>query len=201
MKNKTYTLPLLFCLLTACISQSLPPANVYTISPEWDNPTIKQSLSNELVIKLAPVRATQEFTGTQIFYKDSQYERNSYAYSRWNDSPVRLLLTLFHVGIENSGLFKAMVPSTSVSKADLLLESTLLEFSHHIKSNDRSEGVVRVRFYLIDNRSKRVISTKEFVSRVGAITENAHGGVDALNKATINIAKQLVNWLAEMDDY
>lgn len=201
MLIKRYALFLFSSLLTACISDPLPPADIYTISPLWTNNATKQNIPSELIIKLAPLRATRELTGTQIFYKDREYGQNSYVYSRWNDSPVRLLMTFFHVSIEESQLFKAMVPATSSSKSDLLLESTLLEFSHHIKPDGTSDGVIRIRFYLIDNISKRVISTREFISRVPALTVNAQGAVEALNKAAVNIAGRLIDWLAELEDY
>jgi cholesterol transport system auxiliary component len=189
----------LFSLLIGCMGTNNPPADIYTISPEWSNKSLQfeGEKKSSLIIKLSPIRAAQEFIGNEIIYTDSLYSRNGYAYSRWNDAPVKLLQTLFQINIEKSNLFKAIIPSASVSKADLLLESSLLDFSHHINDDGASEGVIRVRFYLIDNTIKTVIATKQFVSRVPAPTKNARGAVEALNTAATFVARDLVTWLAE----
>jgi cholesterol transport system auxiliary component len=183
------------------MAENIPPADIYTISSEWNGgiePMQRIPVSDQF-IKLTPIRATGALTGTEIIYTDVQYGRNSYAFSRWNDSPVRLLQTLFQVGLEQSGLFRAVIPSTSTAQAALLLESTLLNFSHQIKNGKTSEGIIRVRFYLIDNKSKRVKATREFVSRIPANSQNAQGAVVALNQAATSVAQDLVDWLAEPD--
>jgi len=199
MKNNFYIIFVLFCLLAGCVAQSVPPVDIYTISPEWAD-TITQGEREKkslFIIQLAPMHATRALKGTEILYTDTQYGWNSYAYSRWNDAPVQLLQMVFQVAMEKNDLFKAVVPPTYVSEADLLLESTLLDLSHHIKDDETSEGVVRVRFYLINNTTKTVTSTKEFISRVTVVTQNAQGAVKALNKAAANVARDLVAWLAE----
>lgn len=198
MSNRIIIL-VLFSLLTGCITKKNPPADIYTISPEWSNKGVRveREKKSPLIIKLAPIRATRALTGNEILYTDSQYSRNSYVYSRWDDTPVKLLLTLFQVNIEESDLFKAVILSTSISKADLLLESTLLDISHHIIDDGTSAGIIRVRFYLIDNTTRTVMATKEFVSKVTASTQNAKGAVEALNKAATTVAHDLVTWLAE----
>ncbi|MBL0712250.1 MAG: membrane integrity-associated transporter subunit PqiC [Desulfosarcina sp.] len=199
MKNSFYMIFVLFCLLAGCMTQSIAPANIYTISPEWSDSRAQaeREKKSPLIIKLAPVRATRAFTGTEIIYTDARHGRNSYAHSRWSDTPVRLLQTLFQVALEENGRFGAVVPPTSASKADLLLEITLFDFSHHINDDGTSDGVVRVCFYLIDNTTKTVMATKEFASRVSASSQNARSAATALNKAATNVAHDLASWLAE----
>ena len=188
-----------FCLFAGCATKNVPPASIYTISPEWDSSRAQEETEkkNSTIIKIALVRGTRALTGTEILYTDAQYGWNSYAYSRWSDAPVRLLQILFQVALEESGRFGAVVPPASASEADLLLESTLFDFSHHIKDDGTSEGVVRVRFYVIDNTTKTVTATKEFVSKVPTSSQNAQSAASALNKAATNVARDLVAWLAE----
>lgn len=199
MKNSCYMIFVLSCLLAGCMTQSIAPADIYTISPEWGNRSARaeREKKSPLIIKLAPVRATRSFTGAEIIYTDARHGWNSYAHSRWSDAPVRLLQTLFQVTLGKNGRFGAVVPPTSASKADLLLESTLLDFSHHINEDGTSDGVARVCFYLIDNTTKTVMATKEFASRVSASSQNARSAATALNKAATNVAHDLASWLAE----
>jgi len=199
MKNSFFMTLILICLLAGCATKSVPPAHIYTISPEGVGrraPAAGETKS-PLIIKLAPVRGTRAFAGTEILYTDAQYSRNSYAYSRWSDAPVRLLQGLFQVALEENGRFGAVVPFTSASEVDLLLESTLYDFSHHINDDGTSDGVVRVRFYLIDTTTKTVAATKEFVSSVPASSQSAYGAAVALNRAATNVARDLASWLAE----
>ena len=203
MRNNVYMVLVLISLLPGCLLKTNPPADIYTISPRWNNKDtqIEQQKKSSHIIKLAPIRATRALTGTEILYSDNEYSWNSYLYSRWNDTPVKMLQTLFQVSIEESRSFKAVVPPSSVSKADLLLESTLLDLSHHINVDGTSEGVIRIQFYLIDNTTRTVIATKQFVSKIPTSTQNAKGVVDALNKAATNIAHKLVVWLTESDKF
>ncbi len=198
MKNRLHIIFVLCCLFAGCVTQSIAPAHIYTLSPEWgDGIARTESVrKSPLIIKLAPVRATQALTGAEIIYTDSRYGLNSYAHSRWSDAPVKLLQTLFQVTLEENGRFKAVIPPTSAAGADLLLESTLFDFSHHINDDGTSDGVIRIRFYLIDNTTKTVIATKEFSSRMPASVQNARSAAAALNKAATAVARDLVAWLA-----
>lgn len=108
----------LLCLLAGCVTQSVAPADIYTISPEWGDRRTRaeREKKSHLIIKLAPVRATQALTGTEIIYTDARHSRNSYAHSRWSDAPVRLLQTLFQVALEENGRFGAVVPPPPLQK-------------------------------------------------------------------------------------
>lgn len=192
-------LVVLCCLLTGCMGKNVPPADTYTISPDWEKRSNQEWVEkkNRPIIKLAPIRATRAFTGTDILYSNFLDSRNSYAYSSWNDAPVKLLSIVFQIALEKSGRFGAVLPATSASKADVLVESTLYDFSHHIKSDGTSDGVIRIRFYLIKIATKKVIATREFFSRVPASSRNARSAAAALNKAATDVARDLAAWLTD----
>lgn len=199
IKNNWFVIALILCL-TGCMGNNIPPADIYTISPpelSRTSATGPDTVKRSILIKLAPIRAARAFAGTEILYSHNQYDLNSYAYSRWSDAPVRLMQTLFQVALTESGKYLTVLPSTSVSEADFVLESTLYDFSHHINVDGTSDGVIRIRFYLVDNRSKTVTATKEFGSRVPAPFCNARGAASALNKAVTDVADQLAAWLSE----
>ena len=185
-------------LLTACIPERVvPPPETYTLSPQWnDGKQInKVHLNNGAIIKLAPIYAPQDLTSKDILYSDAPFRRSHYAFSRWNDSPTKLLQTLIQVRLENSNLFQAVIPAVSASKSDLTLEATLLDLSHRIYEDGNSEGIIRINFYLIDNSNNTVLATRELVAKVPASKQNARAAVIALNKAAQKIADDLVNWL------
>jgi ABC-type uncharacterized transport system auxiliary subunit len=108
-----------------------------------------------------------------------------------------MMQTVLEVAVENSGLFRAVLPPTSVSGADFLVESTLLEFGHLLGREGTSAGVVRMRFHLIDNKSRKVVASKELVARIPVATMDARGAAAAINQAAIKVATDLVVWLSE----
>ena len=182
-------------LLTSCsANKTTQPVEIYTLTPVLHNNEVQVEAgrSESLIISLSSIRGSRGLMGPEIIYTDKEHGYNSYAYSRWSDSPTRLLELFFQQSLQQ---IAAVVPSESASKADLLLEGTLYDFSHHLKDDDMSYGVVRIRFYLIDNKTKTVLATKEFLSEVSVSTRNAKGATAALNQASNNIAEQLSVWM------
>jgi ABC-type uncharacterized transport system auxiliary subunit len=187
-----------FTLITGCTFQSLPPVEIYTLEPVWgQSDPVPIEKKGAAIIQIATVRGSGAFTGTDILYTDTRHTQQSYAYSRWRDSPVRMMQTVLEEAVENSGLFRVVLPPTSVSGADFLVESDLLEFGHFLGRDGASAGVVRMRFYLIDNKNRKVVDSKELVGRIPAATMDARGATAAINQAAIKVATDLVAWLSE----
>jgi len=199
MKNRNVIfLAVLLLGITGCAGEKLPPVSTYSLSPALD--TFHLAKSKEAkpagILMLGRIRSSQVFNGREIIYSDPGYGQNSYAYSRWSDSPTAMLLLIFQEAVEKSGRYIAVVPYSSQSESDFLLESTLLDFSHRINYDGTSDGFIRMRFNLIDNNTNRVIASRDFVSIVPvASVMNASGAVAALNKAAIVITQELIDWL------
>jgi cholesterol transport system auxiliary component len=183
-------------LIVGCTFQSLPSVEIYTLEPVWGQSDLAQAeKKGSALIQIAPVRGGAAFATTEILYTDTKYTQHSYAYSRWRDTPVRAMQTVLEAAMENSGLFRAVLPPSSVSGADFLLESTLLEFGHILTEGSSSVGVVRMRFHLLDNKSRKVVAGKELVATVPAATFDARGGTAAINQAALKVAGDLIVWL------
>ena len=199
MNNKLLLIAILSILLVGCSAKNIPPINTYTISPNWRdfNDPSPQQIKKTAILKLMPIRSNRSLASTEILYTDKQYNRNSYLYSRWNDTSTKLLQPFFHVSIEQSNLYKAVIPTTSVSKTDFILESTLLELNHQLNDDGTSDGIVRIRFHLIDNESRRLLTSNEFMAKVAVSDNNAKSAVSAINTAVTTIADALVLWLAK----
>ena len=170
----------------------------YNLAPEQQNP-VQETERKPVSIKLSPIVASQAFSSTDLYYVDGRFGQNRYAYSRWGDAPVRMLQIVLQDGLEQSGLFRAILPSSSMVRADFRLEATLFDFTHHIRADGSSEGVVRMRFYLLDNRYGKLLGSQQFVSRIPADSNDARGGVIAINTAVAEILQGLIFWLAQVD--
>jgi cholesterol transport system auxiliary component len=199
MKNRpALLLAVLLLGITGCAGEKLPPISTYTLSPDLD--TLQLSKGREKkpisILMLGQIRSAHIFKGRDIIYSDTQYGQNSYAYSRWSDSPTTMLALIFQEALEKSAAYIAVVPYSSQSESDFLLESTLLDFSHNLNEDGTSDGFIRIRFNLIDNNTNRVITSRDFIASVPVPSpKNASGAVAALNKATAIVTQELINWL------
>lgn len=199
MKNRDLLLlAVLLIGVTGCAGKKMPPVSTYTLFPELK--TLHLSSIREAkpagILMLGRIHSSHVFNDREIIYSDARYGQNSYAYSRWSDSPTTMLLVIFREALEKRGRYIAVVPYSSQSESDFLLESTLLDFSHRINDDGTSDGFIRIRFNLIDNNTNRVIANQDFVSSVPvAAPMNASGAVAALNKAVTIVTQELIDWL------
>ncbi len=197
--NKLYTL-LLFISVTivsGCASKAVPPDDLYMLQPSCEafTPLPSEPLPSK-VLKISKPKSTSAIMSRNLLYRQNELMLLPYAYSSWSDTPNNMLSFAFVTCIGKSATFRSVLPSHSSARADLLLESNLLEFYHHINSDDTSEGRVSIEFYLVDLDSSQVVATRTFQQRFDARTQNARGGVEALNSATTKLAQDLTRWLS-----
>ncbi|RLA05340.1 MAG: hypothetical protein DRQ59_16195 [Gammaproteobacteria bacterium] len=152
------------------------------------------------MLKISRPKSIAAIMSRNILYQEKEFVRNPYASSKWRDTPNKMLASLFLSCINKSSVFTSVLPSYSRGKADLLLESTLLDFYHHVNSDGSSEGRVRIRFYLIESKSRKVVATNEFDSKIDSKTLDVNGGVMAINDASKSVALSLTRWLSSLDD-
>jgi len=184
-------------LAPGCALRNEPPMTVYALEPQWSVEERGAVVKNDSrVLQVAPVRGAIALQTTDILYTDQVRSQQSYAYSRWREAPVRAMQTVIEVALGNSGLFKAVLPSNSEAGVDLVLEGTLLECGHVLKEGGASQGVVRMRFYLIDTKDRTVMAGKELVAVAPAATNDASGATAAINQAALQVAAELAAWLA-----
>ncbi|PCJ88287.1 MAG: hypothetical protein COA54_03205 [Thiotrichaceae bacterium] len=190
---------ILSTIVAGCVTNSVPAINLYTIdvSCEVATPSEKNTKISK-VLKVSKPKSTAAIMSRHILYQENEFEQYPYAHSKWSDTPNKMLTNLFISCISKNSVFKSVLPSHSKGRADLLLESTLLAFHHHINPDGSSDGRVRIEFYLIDSVSGEVVAAKEFVYKASAKTFDVNGGVSALNDASISVALSLSQWLSSL---
>lgn len=204
MKNKQLILWTVFTTiwLSACsvINPTTSPAiDVYTLSPPMQSRASTETKDPKaLILALSAIQSPQGFMGTDIIYRDTDYGFNRYAFSRWSDSPSKLLGSYFQQYLVQSKQLSAVIPVGSRAGADLLLEATLVDFSHHLQAGDaRSTAVVSVIFYLINPRDRALLATKQITEKVSVDQENAEYAANAINEASKLVANDLQEWLEQ----
>ena len=187
-------LMLALIMMSACASQSEPPVIEYALSP----PVLPVSLPENqlpLTLRVARIEASRIYQVPDLYYQESAYQRNPYAYNRWVDAPITLLQLVIQDRLAQQGLFKAVLSSTSTLAADRRLEITLHDFSQHFGADGSCEGVVRLRANLVDARKGRLLGSRQFMARVPAGSRTAAGGVVAINEAVSRVLQEMTDWL------
>ncbi len=183
-------------LLAGCATRELPAPYLYTLRPmTLDGPRQKAAETGP-ILKLASLRGTRPYAGTRMLYTESGIDRNAFAFSRWSDSPVRLLQMVLLEQLNQCGLFRAVVPPGSTLRSDLSLEGTLLDFSLHLEG-DKPRGVVETRFLLADSRSRKVLAGRRFRAEIPVEKADARHAAMALDRAARQVAGELSAWLAQ----
>lgn len=187
--------------LTGCsLIKTTPsqPIDIYTLAPMTtaEGMSVKDKADNALVLALSPLRSSRGLMSSDIIYRESQYGYDSYAYSRWSDSPTTLLALLMQDSLSHNATISAVLPR-EIANADLLLETTLIDFSHHIQNQETSFGRVAIRVHLIDVQTKTVLATKELSAQVDAKQRNAQGAASSINQASMQVMAKLDTWLTQ----
>lgn len=201
--NKLHTWLLLASVMIAsgCATKTVPAADLYMLQPSCQTvtPVPAEPLTSK-VLKVSMPKSTAAIMSRDLLYQQNDFMLLPYAYSRWSDTPNNMLTYLFVACANNSATFKTVLPPHTSARSDVLLESTIHEFHHHINSDGTSEGRVKIEFYLLDLNSSQVIANRTFYEQAEAKTKNAQGGVEALNAASNAIALDLFQWLSSVSD-
>lgn len=153
-------------------------------------------VDSDLVLLVSPVRSVG-YGNFHMTYTLRNYERTYYAFSEWADSPPRMIEPLLIQAMEASGLFYAVIDTTSSIAADLRLEANLLVLQHEFHTNP-SQGRIVLRVQITDLHTYRVLATRLFETTVTAVSEDAYGGVYALNLALEQILDDLADFFVEI---
>jgi len=185
---------LIFILLwlSGCSSKQTP-LKVYTL----DTPKVVEVSGSQFkykTIKISFPQTLKEKISSKMRYSYSMSERGAYLNSQWSNNIGKLLQGTVIQTLEQSRLFKAVLPYESTAGEDYRLESSIFDFSHHVRGTS-SHAVVSIQFSLINTYTGRLIKTKRFSYRESTPTLDAKGYVKATNVAVGKLTKDLLRWL------
>ncbi len=180
-------------VLSGCSLKEAAPLKVYTLNSGNVTPVTYSDHRNK-TIKVSYPQALKEKLTNGISYSYSSSERGEYQNSQWSNNAGKLIQGNIIQILVQSRIFKAVLPYESTAEEDLRLESSVFDFSHHVRG-EASYAVVFIQFNLINTDSGKLIKTKRFSYKENTQTLDARGYVEATNRAMIRLSKDLVEWL------
>jgi len=143
-----------------------------------------------------PPHAAAGFDSRRIIYLRQAHKLEYFAHSEWVDTPARMLAPLIVAGLENRGLFRAVVLTPSAATGDLRLDTEIIRLQHEFGTKPSS-----VRFtlhaYLVEVKSRRVLAWQELEAIVPSESDNPYGGVLAANRAVQAVLERLAAFCTE----
>ncbi|DAB38689.1 MAG: hypothetical protein A2023_06710 [Sulfuricurvum sp. GWF2_44_89] len=187
---------ILYCITAFMVlgcSSKAPSVNEYTLL----SPPIfvkKNAPKSSKSLTVSSVKSLASLSTKNIIYLYENGESAPYLYSRWSDTPSVLIQRALLSSLNEENLFASLSPATSSAQADWVLESDLNAFYHRF-SKEASEGYIDITYRLIDARTKRPLASKRFMISSPSSSMDAQGGVEALKKSTLELNRQVIQWL------
>lgn len=140
--------------------------------------------------------AAAGFDSPRIIYVRETHKLEYFAHSEWVDPPARMLAPLLVAAIESTGAFRAVVLTPSAAAGDLRLDTEIIRLQHEYLSQP-SRVRFTLRAHLVDDKTRRVLASREFDAAVPAASEDPYGGVVAANRAVQTVLENLAVFCAE----
>ena len=190
--KKLFLLVSLF-VLSGCSLKEAAPLKVYTMDAGNISP-VSYSDHRHQTIKISYPQTLKDKLSNEMSYSYSGSERGEYRNSQWSNNIGKLIQGNIIQILVQSRIFKAVLPYASTAGEDLRLESTVFDFSHHVRG-EASYAIVSIQFNLINTDSGKLIKTKRFSYKENTLTLDAKGYVEASNRAMVRLSQDLVVWL------
>lgn len=215
MKNMRHlAVPKIFWLFTAASSlailagcssllPALPPKTTFYA---LDNVNAKVqtaqsgALSKKATIIINTPRAAAGFDSPHMMYVREAHKLEYFAQNEWVDTPSRMLAPLLVSAMQKSQSFHAVVQSPSNVVSDFRLDTEIVHLQQNFETKP-STVQFKLRVYMINNETRKVIAWHEFEDTVVSKNENAAGGAEAANLAVQNVLNKVAAFSADLMVY
>ncbi len=189
---KKIALTIIILLLGGCATKSLPPIKKYSISKSLKVKKIADKKCKNVNISL--FQSSDEILSKKIIYQKG-LEKNYYYFSRWFEAPDLMVSKLIYDFFKSSSVCKESYLMMDKLNPQYTLNGKIIEFGQKFDKNG-SFGVVDIMCY-IENSQNDIVAQKEFISIKKAPGNNAKGGIEAINKASNEVALKILKWFQD----
>lgn len=185
-------------VLSACSTLSPVPVSspaFYTLEGAQDAATAAAPATAPTLL-IDPPHAAAGYDSSRIIYTREPHRLEYFAHNEWIDPPQRMLAPLLVAALANSGTFRAVVLMPSAANGDLRLTTEIIRLQQEF-GTPPSRVRFTLRAYLVDNRTRRIVASKEFDASVPTASEDPQAGVVAANIAVQSVLGKLASFCTE----
>ncbi|TXT37069.1 MAG: hypothetical protein FD135_3858 [Comamonadaceae bacterium] len=181
------------CACSTLSKTSAPPPAFYALDAPL--PLASQlAPSSQLTLLISPPYAASGFDSQRMVYVRQDHQLEYFAHSEWVDSPARMLGPLLVSAAQHTGAFAAVVLASGTAAGDLRLNTDIQRLQHNFRTSP-SRVQLRLRVYLLDEKTRKVLAWKEFNAEAEATSDTPQGGVAAANRVVQQVLTQVAQFL------
>ncbi len=173
--------------------QGVPSLQLNTKQGQAPAPLAPQTAAPMLVINVP--RAAAGFDSARIIYTRYPQRLEYFARSEWVDTPARMLAPLIVTAVAERGAFRAVVQAPSTAVGDLRLDTIVLRLQQEFGATP-SRVRFTLRAQLIDDKTHRVMASRDLEGLATAASEDPVGGVVAAQLAVQTVMDELAAFCA-----
>ncbi len=179
-------LMIMSCVALSACTLIKPPAAVsmqsYVLEPPAAGRPANAARPHGATLVVAELRTRSGYDTPRMAYVKRDYTLDYYANSQWADTPARMLQPLLVNALESTGHYSAVLRAPAPVATGLRLDAEIVRLEQ-VFTTKPSHMRISLRVLLIDTRNGQVLGQREFDADVPTPSDDAYGGVRALNQA------------------
>lgn len=176
---------------------SSPPPAFYALDSAPITQTVPDAAQGSpLTLVISPTHAASGFDSQRIVYLRQAHQLEYFAHNEWVDPPARMLGPLLVSAAQQTGAFAAVVLASGTATGDLRLNTELLQLQHSFQTSP-SRVQMRLRVYLTDEKTRKVLAWKELSAEAAAASDTPQAGVVAANLVVKDVLSRVAQFLRD----
>lgn len=155
------------------------PTSTFVLDP--DLPAAAKPGAGPTVL-VSPPDAAPGYATPRMAYLRERYRVDYYAYHEWVDTPGAMLAPVLAAALRGSGRFAGVVDDPRAAVPDLRLD-VRVDHLHQDFRHQPSIGSVALTVRAVDLAQGSLLATRTFQAAEPAPSDDAYGGVVAVNRA------------------
>ena len=179
-------------LLTGC---GKPPVTVYKHLLEYPSPELPRLPQVPEGLKVELFSVAQAFNSTNMVYRPTSYQSETYRYHRWRVNPGQLVTDFLLRDLRQSRLFAAVFGYDRTANPRFQLEGAVEEFQE-VNAGDVWTAVLAVNITLLDTTkeeiTQRVLFQKNYRAAEPIIDRTPQGLAAAMSRAMERLSGTII---------
>ena len=194
--KKSLHIVLFSLIVSGCSLQtSVPAASKYMLTVNVKSDVVATSNFSEKVVRIGQMESSTILNSRSIYYDTDEGRSYSYTKARWMESIPKQLTSLLMLSVTKTEIFKDVLPSRSLAKNDLILESSIYTFSQTIHEVGTSTLQITMKVRLVEQYSRNIIASKLFEFKEDGVSGDSEGVVTGYNMLTTKLLEAINRWL------
>lgn len=187
----------LFGLGGCSLQSKVPPVSKYRLEVSTDVARSDVQSCQKKVLRLGMIENSPLLDSRNIYYSTDSGQTYDYTKARWIEPVSQQLASLIETSITRKAIFKDVIPLRSLAKNDLLLESSIYDFSQTIHEDGSTTLHLSMKFVLLQQYERTIVATKFIELQQNENEGNIVGALKGYNLLAARLLQEMNSWLEE----